>query len=109
MDTHAINIQQVIIELAEQVEVKVRFVQGRRDTDILLVYLQGTRPDVLILPVELLESFPELDLEIIKSHGPANDYTLRLAVTIKRDEQPTQIPERRLKLKAFIDGEMAQP
>lgn len=95
-----------IEHIAQAAGLKVKFFAGRRSTDIVMVTFSGERAQVLASITALVNSLDTVDLELIVSDLRHLHYTLTLAITTLVDEQQLQQPERRAKLKRFLQDEL---
>ena len=95
-------IRKAIQDTADELNLGVVFSLGRRETDILVMHLKGKRKRVLGLPTYILDIFPDIDIEFIRSAATGSEHTLTAVVTHKLTEQPTEVQERRAKLRLML-------
>lgn len=96
------RVHDTVLDAARAAGLKAVFAEGRRASDITLVLLKGERLKVLAFAPRLVEDFP-LDLEVMRSAEVNGVYELMLAITDVLEGQDVQQPERRQKLKRFLD------
>jgi hypothetical protein len=85
--------------LCEERGVEVTFMTNRRHSDVATCVLSGLRDLVLPMPMLLLEALETEDIEVVRSKQEGLAYLLHLVITKGLEEQYTQIPERRAKLR----------
>jgi hypothetical protein len=102
MEDLRLQVRDTILEAVRSAGIKAVFAEGRRTSDISLVLLKGERLKVLAFAPRLVEDFT-LDLEVMRSAEVNGVYELMLAVTDVLEGQNVQQPERRQKLKRFLD------
>jgi hypothetical protein len=98
------QLRRTINEMARATGVRVKFAEGRRDSDVIFVKIEGKRGRVLSLPVLVEDSVPDYDLEILKSEATTKVYRLMLMLTSRLEEQTFHSPERRAKLRRFVEA-----
>ena len=95
------SIRKVAQETAEDLNIDVCFSLGRRETDILVIHLRGKRKRVLALLPYLLDTFPDVDVELIRSASAGDEHTLTAVATQKLADQQMSVLERRAKLRLW--------
>jgi hypothetical protein len=95
----AFLIKRTIALLCEERSVEVTFMTNRRHSDVVTCVLSGLRDLVLPLPMLILETLGHEDLELIRSRQEGLDYLLHVVVTKSLEQQSSQTPERRAKLR----------
>ena len=96
------SIRKAIQDTADELSINVVFSLGRRETDILVMHLKGQRKRVLVVPTYILDMFPDVDVEFIRSASTGNEHTLTAVVTQKLTDQPIEVQERRAKLRLML-------
>ena len=95
-------IRKAIQDTADELNLDVAFSLGRRQTDILVMHLKGKRKRTLALPTYILDIFPDVDIEFIRSGSNGSEHTLTAVVTQKLSEQSVEVQERRAKLRLLL-------
>ena len=95
-------IRKAVQDTADELNLDVVFSLGRRQTDILVMHLKGKRKRTLALPTYILDMFPDVDIEFIRSGSNGSDHTLTAVVTLKLSEQSVEAQERRAKLRLLL-------
>jgi hypothetical protein len=98
-DDHELTIKRIIARLCEERGIEVTFMTNRRHSDVATCVLSGLRDLVLPMPMLLLETLETQDIEVVRSKQEGLAYLLHLVITKRLEEQYTQIPERRAKLR----------
>ena len=81
------------------------FPTPRRDTDLLLIALNGPKESVLRIPNYLFDTFDKIDLELIRSEQNGDTYRILVAVTKKLEAQRSADLEQRGKLRRRVWNE----
>ncbi len=102
MDTVRETIRKTVQDTADELNLDVIFSLGRRQTDIIVMHLKGKRKRVLALPTYILDIFPDVDIEFIRSASTGSEHTLTAVVTQKLTEQSVEAQERRAKLRLLL-------
>ncbi|UCH25784.1 MAG: hypothetical protein JSV66_17965 [Trueperaceae bacterium] len=103
-----LQLRRGINELARATGVRAKFAEGRRESDVIFVKIEGKRGRVLSLPALVEDSVPEYDIEILKSEITTKMYCLMLMLTRRLEDQELRKPERRAKLRHFVEATIAQ-
>ena len=93
------RIRRGVTARARVLALELHFVEPRRESDLLLMSLGGRRQGALRIPNYLLDCFKEVDVDLVRSEGEADDYRLLVAVTPKLGAQPSASFEQRGKLR----------
>ena len=96
------SIRKAVQEIADELNLNVAFSLGRRETDIVVIHLKGKRKRTLALPTYVLDIFPDVDIEFIRSASTGSEHTLTVVVTQKLMDQPIEVQERRAKLRLML-------
>ena len=93
------RIRRSVVSAATELGIKASFADGRRDTDILVIRLRGSRKDTVFLSQQLKEIFPTVDIDVLQ--GKQHDgKVLTMIITLPLTEQEIQENmERRSKLR----------
>jgi hypothetical protein len=97
-EDRTLEIKRTIARLCEDVQVTVKFMAHRRESDLVIFALNGHRDQVLTLPAKIEELLADEDLELIDTRQTDLDFTLQLAITVDLDNQQHHSPEKRSKL-----------
>ena len=94
----ALRIRQVAINANQYIGLKVNFAKGRRQSDIIVIKLNGEQENAHTLFNRLVNIFPKAEVDLLKTKSKNTLYTFILIVTQKLDEQNVAFNERRSKL-----------
>ena len=78
------------------------FPEPRRNSDLLLVALNGPKESVLRIPNYLFDTFEKIDIELIRSEQSGDTYRILIAVTTKLGAQRSTTLEHRHKLQRRV-------
>ena len=94
----ALRVRRAVKSVAEAIDLRVDFAKGRRQSDILVIKVSGTREHAHAILHRLATTFPEIDVDILKAK-PQNTFDpFILVVTQSLNEQSMAFNERRSKL-----------
>ena len=106
-DQLSLRIRDYITRTTKVINLAASFGHGRRESDILLVKLRGKREHAIIIATNLVDIFPEIDVEVPKSKQESNHFTL--IITQKLTDQKVAAKERRAKLISTIEKGLGNP
>lgn len=92
------SLRTLIKDATDELGINAAFSLGRRETDLLVVHLRGKRKRVLALPSYILDTYPAVNVELIRSSSDGAQHTLTLVVTQALAVQTPSVLERRAKL-----------
>lgn len=75
-----------IASMAEYLDLRVHFSQGRRDTDVVIIHAEGDRQRTLQLYTDIIDAFPAFDLELFNTHDQ-QEFGKKMAITHKLSEK----------------------
>ena len=99
---YLLRIRQSVLLRARVLRLELYFPEPRRDTDHLLIALNGARENVLRIPNYLFDTFDKIDIELIRSEESDGVYRILLAVTKKLGAQRPTSSEQRGKLRRRV-------
>ncbi len=95
-DQLILRIREYIVRTATVINLTPSFARGRRKSDLLLIKLRGRSEHASIIATNLVDIFPEIDVEVPKGKQQDNYFTL--IITQKLANQEAVAEERRAKL-----------
>ena len=99
---YLLRIRQSVLLRARVLRLELYFPEPRRDTDHLLIALNGAKENVLRIPNYLFDTFDKIDIELIRSEESDGVYRILLAVTKKLDVQRPTTSEQRGKVQRRV-------
>ncbi len=102
---YLLRIRQSVLLRAKVMRLELYFPEPRRDSDLLLIALNGPKEGVLRIPNYLFDTFEKIDIELIRSEESDGVYRILIAVTTKLGAQRSTRLEHRRKLQRRVWNE----
>ena len=101
-----LRIRQSVLLRAKVMRLELYFPEPRRNSDHLLIALNGPKESVLRIPNYLFDTFDKIDIELIRSEQSGDTYRILIAVTKKLSAQHSAGAEQRRKLQRRVWNEL---
>ena len=99
---YLLRIRQSVLLRARVMRLELFFPEPRRDSDLLLIALNGSKESALRIPNYLFDTFGKVDIELIRSEQAGETYRILIAVTKKLHAQRPANLEHRSKLRRRV-------